>query len=342
MEYHMWKCPICNNEEKKQYRCQKCGYDQRSDFLHYKTLSPVPKKDLDAWNKILLNHMKKDYLENDAERNLRMADTIEKQRRLKKESVELQQSMPVEKSVQRSSFGKKVFAIFIAMALFGSFMGIFQHVKFTKEQENSQNEMTKAWDSFKETSVQALHEGAVNYEVASIQEIHNLFNNKGYYVNGDKEVPNNIQEGTMVRLRTFTQLGDENSKYEFYVDDWYDSQKYMIEREMYFSDTRRLDNFMENIAFHEIHNEMVPLPFDIEFGDSFDEVYEKLGFNENMVSHVKSEENTENLYLTLSMPELKDGSYSEGDIYISMGEYTFSYGFTTQNELDHYYVSIKY
>lgn len=338
----MWKCPICNNEEKKQYRCQKCGYDQRSDFLYYKTLSPVPKKDIDAWNKNLLSHLKKDFLDSDAERNLRMADTIEKQRRLKKESVDQQQSVPVEKSVQRGSFWKKAFAIFIAMALFGSFMGIFQNVKFTKEQENFQNEMAKEWDSFKETSVQALHEGAVNYEIASIQEIHNLFNNKGYYVNGDKEVPDNIQEGTMVRLRTFTQLGNENSKYEFYVDDWYDSQKDMIEREMYFSDTRRLDNFLENITFHEIHNEMTPLPFDIEFGDSFDEVYEKLGFTEEMVSYVKSGENTENIYLTLIMPEVKDGSYCEGDIYISMGKYTFSYGFTMQNELDHYYVSIKY
>ncbi|MBQ2288248.1 MAG: hypothetical protein II251_06035, partial [Lachnospiraceae bacterium] len=88
----MWKCPICNNEEDSEYRCQKCGYDQRSDFLHYKTLCPVLKQDVDAWNKNLLSHLKKDFLDSDAERNLRMADTIEKQRRLKKESVDQQQS----------------------------------------------------------------------------------------------------------------------------------------------------------------------------------------------------------------------------------------------------------
>ena len=42
----MWKCPICNNEEKSKYVCRKCGYDTRKDFIQWRTLSQVSKEDV--------------------------------------------------------------------------------------------------------------------------------------------------------------------------------------------------------------------------------------------------------------------------------------------------------
>ena len=47
----MWKCPICNNEEKSEYICQKCGYDVRKDFVRLRTVQPVPVKDAEEYIK---------------------------------------------------------------------------------------------------------------------------------------------------------------------------------------------------------------------------------------------------------------------------------------------------
>ena len=41
----MWKCPICNNEEKSKYVCRKCGYDTRKDFVQWRTVSKVTEED---------------------------------------------------------------------------------------------------------------------------------------------------------------------------------------------------------------------------------------------------------------------------------------------------------
>lgn len=42
----MWKCPICSSEEKSEYVCRKCGYDRRKDFIQLRTVSHIPKEDV--------------------------------------------------------------------------------------------------------------------------------------------------------------------------------------------------------------------------------------------------------------------------------------------------------
>lgn len=42
----MWTCPICSGEEKKDYKCVSCGFDEREDFVRYRTVCPVNKEDV--------------------------------------------------------------------------------------------------------------------------------------------------------------------------------------------------------------------------------------------------------------------------------------------------------
>ena len=42
----MWKCPICGNNEKNEYTCAKCGYDERKDFVQWRTVCKVPREDV--------------------------------------------------------------------------------------------------------------------------------------------------------------------------------------------------------------------------------------------------------------------------------------------------------
>lgn len=45
----MWKCPICSNEEINEYVCKICGYDEREDFVTYRTIYPADQKHLKTY-----------------------------------------------------------------------------------------------------------------------------------------------------------------------------------------------------------------------------------------------------------------------------------------------------
>lgn len=49
----MWKCPICQNEEKSKYVCRKCGYDMRGDFVQWRTLCQVSDTEAEVQQKMV-------------------------------------------------------------------------------------------------------------------------------------------------------------------------------------------------------------------------------------------------------------------------------------------------
>lgn len=42
----MWCCPICSGKENKEYKCLKCGFDIRGDFVNYQTICAVSEEDV--------------------------------------------------------------------------------------------------------------------------------------------------------------------------------------------------------------------------------------------------------------------------------------------------------
>lgn len=51
----MQKCPICSNEMKMEHSCESCGYVVCSDFIKYRTLCAVPKKDVQNYVTMVSN-----------------------------------------------------------------------------------------------------------------------------------------------------------------------------------------------------------------------------------------------------------------------------------------------
>ena len=69
----MWKCPICNNEEKSEYICQKCGHDFRCDFVRSRTIQLVPVSDIQDYRRRILEYNKVEQ-ERKAETNRNVLD----------------------------------------------------------------------------------------------------------------------------------------------------------------------------------------------------------------------------------------------------------------------------
>lgn len=42
----MWTCPVCLGKEKKRYKCTNCGFDERGDFICYRTICTVGEEDV--------------------------------------------------------------------------------------------------------------------------------------------------------------------------------------------------------------------------------------------------------------------------------------------------------
>ena len=47
----MWSCPVCSGKQKKEYQCVDCGFDEREDFVGYRTVCRVSEKALEKWQK---------------------------------------------------------------------------------------------------------------------------------------------------------------------------------------------------------------------------------------------------------------------------------------------------
>ena len=47
----MWSCPVCLGKQKKEYQCVDCGFDEREDFVGYRTVCKVSEKTLEKWQK---------------------------------------------------------------------------------------------------------------------------------------------------------------------------------------------------------------------------------------------------------------------------------------------------
>lgn len=45
----MWVCPICGQIKPLDQPCARCGFDMRADFLNLRTVTPVPRADVDKW-----------------------------------------------------------------------------------------------------------------------------------------------------------------------------------------------------------------------------------------------------------------------------------------------------
>ena len=37
----MWICPVCSGKEQSKYKCTQCGFDEREDFIKYRTVCSV-------------------------------------------------------------------------------------------------------------------------------------------------------------------------------------------------------------------------------------------------------------------------------------------------------------
>lgn len=339
-----------------------CGYDKRTDFVRSKTLYPVPDRDIQnrielisavaKKNQQVSEEIEKKLKETDAAKTkLRKADDIEKNRRETNKvegrqydirKNEQEKHMSQENKPKKKSFGKKLLIAIIVLGVVGNILRLF----LGTEGSGMQNEVgntgsSVAWDAIKAASIDALHNGSVNYETISMEELREYLSANGFYVSDLQALPEDMAEGTMSSRRVFTQLnGGDYTQYEIWWDDWYAANaSEWHERELYFSDTRRRDDFIEDETLHDIHNEISPLPYGIEFGDTFENVYDKLGLTDEMIAYGTNIENRE-IYLSITMPETRDGDYVAGDIFINFGDYEFIYSFTEQNELDNYYVFI--
>ena len=47
----MWIWPVRSGKQKKEYQCADWGFDEREDFVRYRTVCRVPEKDLEKWQK---------------------------------------------------------------------------------------------------------------------------------------------------------------------------------------------------------------------------------------------------------------------------------------------------
>lgn len=66
----MWKCPICKTNNKENKTCKKCGFDNSSNYLYYKTVARLPDEVLEKYAKYNEGECAVILAENDVDRGL--------------------------------------------------------------------------------------------------------------------------------------------------------------------------------------------------------------------------------------------------------------------------------
>ena len=346
----MWKCPICGNEEKKRYICQKCGYDVRCDFVRKRTIQPVPKKNVQIYNKHILDYKKVEQekkAEKDLKRRTERSMSSEKIYDEVHKNSESDEKM-LQEHEKKSSKGLKAAVIFMFFAIlvpigtmtlmesdhhedvYDSSEQVIQD-DLNKEsisyENDSIDEMAEtdeiyldtkeSWDTIMMASIEKLKSGPIDYTIQSQESMKAVFEQQGILVDYD-----------------MYESGSELSNAGGVIEIFDGNNPVLME------DYRRLEFFDDSQITDENNGEnvilpFVPLPCDIEFGDSFDSVCDKLG----IVPGVIDDKNI--IFTNVTSPNSIDGYVSIQIEYQDASEktYNFMYDFTIEDSrLYHYHV----
>ena len=383
----MWKCPICNNEEKSEYICQKCGHDFRCDFVRSRTIQLVPVSDIQDYRRRILEYNKVEQ-ERKAETNRNVLDERCRQeielkaktlyeKLLSEANIDEKTLSLVEKThllecckssrtmaenyitnirhirlmdehkkriansenitqTQRREYGEKktpkIFrfvAVFILLGIIGV-VGAFLSGELGNDLGTSSSyenmdayfQLKEQWDMVLHTSKEALYKDIISYETDSLENIEAYWESWGYDAHVD---PTFYDEEDKYYSQTV--YGSYNSTYFNCTD---------TEAEDYRSRSLIFSYHGEELSKNSM-NAISPLPFDIQYGDSYDMVFEKLGLTEEMVSYGLNPTEYENeIIVNLFMSEPGTDLPS---ISCYFENYYFSYYFNEETyELESYYV----
>lgn len=413
----MWKCPICNNEEKNEYICQKCGHDFRCDFFRSRTIQLVPASDVQdfhrrileynnaeqerklAETKALLEMIKKEKEKKEKEERKGEADRklqeekrkkeIDKELKVKtlckellseanidektlnegekayllaccrsgrttaegyishikntrsmneykKSTANLEKVNPTQNHDYIRKKMPKIFrfiAVFILLGMIGVVgaslldgSGDDSHISSSYEymDADTYNQLKEQWDVVLHTSKEALYKGDISYDTDALETIEEYWESWDY--------------DAIVDPKTYD---EENKFYAQCVYGYYNTTYFCCtdtEAENYTLRSLNFSYYGEEIIQNSM-NVISPLPFNIQYGDSYYTVYEKMGLTEEMVSYgLNSIEYENDIIVNIFIDE--PGSELPS-ISLYFEDYYFHYFFNEETyELESYYVDI--
>ena len=241
-----------------------------------------------------------------------------------------------ETPTKKSSKVLKAAAIFILLGIGGAVAssmtggsqqseinyGAYEGEGYT-DTESAYQSVEEAWNQVRLASKESLNDSSIYYETDSLESIAEYWESLGYTVTLS---PMSYDEEHNETTQSVN--GYNNSEYlDCY--DWINADS--RGRYFYFS---CYSNWQDGIPI--VLNSITPFPYGIEFGDSFDTVYEKLGLTDEMVSDGTNLETSDMVNVYIDYP---------GDEIASIGMYfndcSFSYYFNeTTYVLEYYSVDV--
>ena len=241
-----------------------------------------------------------------------------------------------ETPTKKSSKVLKAAAIFILLGIGGAVAssmtggsqqseinyGAYEGEGYT-DTESAYQSVEEAWNQVRLASKESLNDSSIYYETDSLESIAEYWESLGYTVTLS---PMSYDEEHNETTQSVN--GYNNSEYlDCY--DWINADS--RGRYFYFS---CYSNWQDGIPI--VLNSITPFPYGIEFGDSFDTVYEKLGLTDEMVSDGTNLETSDMVNVYIDYP---------GDEIACIGMYfndcSFSYYFNeTTYVLEYYSVDV--
>ena len=316
------KCPVCTNELSNKFKCGICGYDSSSDFVRNRTLYPALEKDFQVFRQRVLEY-------NAREKEKKLAETRalmeilrkEQERKIANDTISEAEKKRIEKEYGHKKVHKSL-RIASVMILFIFLATIILSLKNDKFDLSSIND---GWSEIRDRSIDALEcytngYGWIDYSEDSLEEISEMFKDNGYYVEVITEEGCTDVQGTFENSDFFAVVSDDTFEE---MTPW---------RGLYFWDwSDELDASSE-----KIYSDILPLPYDISFGDSFETVFTKLGITEKMIESAQEENE---LYIVINPPE--NVNNDDVRIYMQFDDFSFCYQFSSDTLiLNNYYVAI--
>ena len=194
----------------------------------------------------------------------------------------------------------------------------------TRMDADTYNQLKEQWDVVLHTSKEALYKGDISYDTDALETIEEYWESWDY--------------DAIVDPKTYD---EENKFYAQCVYGYYNTTYFCCtdtEAENYTLRSLNFSYYGEEIIQNSM-NVISPLPFNIQYGDSYYTVYEKMGLTEEMVSYgLNSIEYENDIIVNIFIDE--PGSELPS-ISLYFEDYYFHYFFNEETyELESYYVDI--
>ena len=221
--------------------------------------------------------------------------------------------------------------------------GIFGCIGATMSQKQSEvSAGDSIWYTIKQASMHAMIEGNVDYSSTSLDELYEQWSQAGYDVTAPEVYSYDSEDGTLTERKTSVRFPiGENLYYDIYCTEPYglssvENEYLWIEFSCYEDPTDPGIDANQKAYF----DTWIPLPMEIEFGDSFEMVSAKLGLSAAGVEPgIYTLYEPEYLYANYADPQSGVDSDSKF-IYLGGEDYGYYYGFY-ENKLTSYMINLE-